>query len=75
MLELSRHHQPMAACAAIQQLLERTDLDSSAGEGPSATALHEYANRLQDGFAALHELLVATYFQMKPSTSTVLLSV
>jgi uncharacterized alpha-E superfamily protein len=75
LLELSRHHQPMAACAAIQQLLERTDLDSSAGEGPSATALHEYANRLQDGFAALHELLVATYFQMKPSTSTVLLSV
>lgn len=74
-LELSRHHQPMSACAAIQQLLERTDLDSPAGEGPSATALHEYSNRLQDGFAALHEQLVDTYFQMKPSTSTVLLSV
>ena len=75
LLELSRHHQPMAACAVIQQLLERTDLESPEGDGPSATALHEYANRLQDGFAALHELLVATYFQMKPSTSTVLLPV
>ena len=75
LLELSRHHQPMAACAVIQQLLERTDLDSPDGEGPTATALHEYSNRLQDGFAALHELLVATYFQMKPSTSTVLLPV
>jgi len=75
LLELSRHHQPMAACAAIQQLLERADLDSPDGEGPTATALHEYSNRLQDGFAALHELLVATYFQMKPSTSTVLLPV
>jgi uncharacterized alpha-E superfamily protein len=74
LLELSRHHQPMAACAGIQQLLERTDLDSPEAEGPSAAALHEYSNRLQDGFAALHELLVATYFQMKPSTSTVLLS-
>ena len=41
------------------------------GEGPTATALHEYSNRLQDGFAALHDQLVATYFQMKPSTSTV----
>jgi len=75
LLELSRHHQPMAACAAIQQLLERADHDSPDGEGPTATALHEYSNRLQDGFAALHELLVATYFQMKPSTSTVLLPV
>ena len=75
LLELSRHHQPMAACAVIQQLLERTDLDSPEGEGPTAAALHEYSERLQDGFASLHELLVATYFQMKPSTSTVLLSV
>ncbi len=75
LLELSRHQQPMAACATIQQMLERTDLDSPEGEGPTATALHEYSNRLQDGFAALHEQLVATYFQMKPSTSTVLLSV
>jgi uncharacterized alpha-E superfamily protein len=75
LLELSRHHQPMAACASIQQLLERADLGSPDGEGPTATALHEYSNRLQDGFAALHELLVATYFQMKPSTSTVRLPV
>ena len=75
LLELSRQHQPMAACAVIQQLLERTDLDSPEGEGPTAAALHEYSERLQDGFADLHELLVATYFQMKPSTSTVLLPV
>ena len=75
LLELSRHHQPMAACAVIQQLLERNDLESPEGEGPSAAALHQYSNRLQDGFAALHELLVATYFQMKPSTSHALASV
>jgi uncharacterized alpha-E superfamily protein len=75
LLELSRHHQPMAACAVIQQLLERSDLEAPEGEQPSATALHVYSNRLQDGFAALHELLVETYFQMKPSTSTVLLPV
>ena len=75
LLELSRHHHPMAACAVVQQLLERAELDAMGGDGPSATELHEYVDRLQLGLAALHALLVATYFQMKPSTSTVLLSV
>jgi uncharacterized alpha-E superfamily protein len=75
LLELSRHQQPMAVCASIQQLLERNDLDAPEGEGPSAKELHEYSSKLQDGFAALHDLLVETYFQMKPSTSTVLASV
>ncbi len=28
LLELCRHHEPMAGCAEVQQLLERTDLDS-----------------------------------------------
>jgi uncharacterized alpha-E superfamily protein len=75
LLELSRHQQPMATCAAIQQLLERAEVDALGVDGPSATALHEYSDRLQGGFADLHEMLVATYFVMKPSTSTVLLSV
>jgi uncharacterized alpha-E superfamily protein len=75
LLELSRHQQPMAVCASIQQLLERNNFNAPSGDGPSARELHEYSNKLQDGFAALHELLVATYFQMKPSTSTLLASV
>ena len=42
----------------------------------SAVALHEYADRLQQGLGRLHELLVTTYFQMEPSFfHTVLLPV
>jgi uncharacterized alpha-E superfamily protein len=72
LLELCRHNDPMAGCAEVQQLLERAEFDSLV-DGPSATALHDYANRLQQGLGGLHDLLVATYFQMAPSTSTVLL--
>ena len=39
----------------------------------SAAALHEYADRLQQGLGKLHQLLVTTYFQMEPSPSAVLL--
>lgn len=69
LLELCRHNDPMAAGAEVQQLLEKAELD-----GPGATALHDYADRLQQGLGGLHDLLVATYFQMEPSTETVLQS-
>jgi uncharacterized alpha-E superfamily protein len=73
LLELCRHSDPMTGCAQVQQLLEETDV-GSLGEGrASAAALHRYADRLQQGLGHLHGLLVATYFQMEPSTSTVLL--
>jgi len=81
LLELVRHDDPMAGCAEVQQLLEGADLGSLGADGPSAVALHDYADRLQQGLGKLHELLVATYFQMEPSpapptsTPTVLLRV
>jgi uncharacterized alpha-E superfamily protein len=70
LLELCRHNDPMAGCAEVQRLLERAELD-----GLGATGLHDYADRLQQGLGQLHDRLVATYFQMEPSTETVLLSV
>ena len=73
LLELCRHGDPMAGCAQVQQLLERAEVDSTGCGRESAAALHDYADRLQQGLGRLHELLVATYFQMEPSTSTVLL--
>lgn len=72
LLELCRHNDPMAGCAEVQQLLEQTEVSSLGAGKASAAALHEYADRLQQGLGRLHELLVATYFQMEPSTSTVL---
>jgi hypothetical protein len=57
----------MAGCAEVQQLLEGADLASLGVDGPSAVALHDYADRLQQGLGKLHELLVTTYFQMEPS--------
>ncbi len=73
----------MAGCADVQQLLEGADLGSLGADGRSAVALHDYADRLQQGLAKLHQLLVTTYFQMEPSpapptpspTPTVLLRV
>jgi uncharacterized alpha-E superfamily protein len=73
LLELCRNNDPMAGCAEVQQLLEQTELDSLGAGQASAAALHDYADSVQQGLAKLHELLVATYFQMEPSTSTVLL--
>jgi uncharacterized alpha-E superfamily protein len=69
LLELCRHNDPMAACAEVQQLLEQAELDDL-----GATALHDFADRLQQGLGRLHDLLVANYFQMEPSTETVLQS-
>ena len=73
LLELCRHNDPMAGCAEVQQLLEKAEAELLGAGGPSATALHDYALRLQDGLGGLHDQLVATYFQMEPLTSTVLL--
>jgi uncharacterized alpha-E superfamily protein len=67
LLELVRHDEPMAGCAEVQQLLEGADLASLGVDGPSAVALHDYADRLQQGLGKLHELLVTTYFQVEPS--------
>jgi uncharacterized alpha-E superfamily protein len=75
LIELCRHNDPMAGCAAVQQLLEQAELELLGVDGPSATALHDFALRLQLGLGELHDQLVATYFQMEPSTSTVLLSI
>ena len=69
LLELCRPSDAMAACAEVQQLLAKAELD-----GLSATGLHDYADCLQQGLGRLHDLLVATYFQMEPSTETVLQS-
>ncbi len=73
LLELCRHNESMAECAKVQEQLERAEADLLGADGPSATALHDYALRLQDGLGGLHDQLVATYFQMEPLTSTVLL--
>jgi uncharacterized alpha-E superfamily protein len=75
LLELCRNNEPMAACAEVQQLLEKAELGAPGANGPSAAALHDYADRLQQSLGRLHELLVTTYFRMEPSTSTVLLPV
>ncbi len=60
----------MAGCAEVQQLLEGVDLGALGADGPSAVALHDYADRLQQGLGKLHELLVTTYFQMEPAPAT-----
>jgi uncharacterized alpha-E superfamily protein len=73
LLELCRHNDPMAGCAEVQQMLEQTEIDALAAGRASAAALHDYADRLQQGLGDLHQLLVTTYFQMEPSTSAVLL--
>jgi len=57
----------------VQQMLEQTEIDALAAGRASAAALHDYADRLQQGLGDLHQLLVTTYFQMEPSTSAVLL--
>jgi uncharacterized alpha-E superfamily protein len=75
LLELCRHNDPMAGCAEVQQLLEQAELDTLEVEGPSASTLHDYVDQLQRGLGRLHELLVATYFQMEPSTSKMVLSI
>jgi uncharacterized alpha-E superfamily protein len=67
LLELCRHQDPMAGCAEVQMLLEKAEPLGAAG-------LHDYADQLQQGLGKLHDLLVATYFPIEPSTETVLQS-
>jgi len=57
------------ALAEVERLLAQSEI-----EGLGATALRDYARRLQQGLGGLHELLVATYFEMEPSVETALLS-
>lgn len=69
LLELCRHREPMAACGDVRLLLAEAELDDL-----GAVGLHDYTNRLQQRLGGLHDMLVATYFQMQPSTETVLRS-
>ncbi len=67
LLELTGYDAPMAGCADVQQLLERTNLDAMTAEG-----LHAYVDELQGGLGALHGLLASTYFQREPATEVLL---
>ncbi|MDQ1515532.1 MAG: hypothetical protein QOE80_1362 [Actinomycetota bacterium] len=67
LLELCRHDDPMEGCTEAQRLLTEAELDTLA-----TTGLHHYVDRLQQGLGALHDVLVATYFPVEPSTETVL---
>ena len=66
LLELPHSEAPMAATAAVQDRLEKLDVD-----GLTAGDLHTIISDLQDGIAELHLLLEATYFSIEPSRSTV----
>ena len=67
LLELPHSEGPMAATAAVQDRLEKLDVD-----GLTAGDLHTIISDLQDGIAELHLLLEATYFCIEPSSSTVI---
>ena len=67
LLELPHSEGPMAATAAVQNRLEKLDVD-----GLTAGDLHTIISDLQDGIAELHLLLEATYFSIGPSNSTVI---
>jgi uncharacterized alpha-E superfamily protein len=67
LLELPRYDEPMAACAAVQKVLEDLEVSELSGSG-----LHELVDSLQDGIAYLHELVADTYFSLAPHDSAVL---
>lgn len=58
LMELPAYDEPMAACAEVQQTLERADVGTLADTG-----LHEFVEELEDGFSALHDRLSACYFR------------
>ena len=76
-------HAPCSSCAGTttpwraaprsSSSSSRLELSALGVGRKSAAALHDYTDRLQQGLGRLHELLAATYFQMEPSTTTVLL--
>jgi hypothetical protein len=57
----------MAACAAVQKVLEDLDVTELSGSG-----LHDLVDTLQEGIAYLHELVADTYFSLAPHDSAVL---
>ncbi|HEX9547663.1 MAG TPA: alpha-E domain-containing protein [Acidimicrobiales bacterium] len=67
LLELPRHEEPMAGCAAVQKVLEDVDVAGLSGDG-----LHQVASDLQDGLADLHDLVTETYFSVTRSDSAIL---
>jgi uncharacterized alpha-E superfamily protein len=67
LLELPHSDGPMAATAAVQDRLEKLDVD-----GLTPGDLHTILSDLQDGIAELHQLLESTYFCIEPSNSTVM---
>jgi uncharacterized alpha-E superfamily protein len=68
LLELPHSEAPMAASAAMQDRLEKVDVD-----GLTAGDLHTIISDLQDGIAELHLLLEATYFSVELSRPTVII--
>lgn len=62
LLELPFYEAPMAACAAVQEMLVDTDLDAlTPGD------LHAFIDRLQVGISDLHESVTSTYFTLSPA--------
>ncbi len=57
LLELPRCQEPMAACAELQAVLEATEVRDL-----STSGLVELVDQLQDGIAALGDLVELTYF-------------
>jgi len=64
LLELPAHHEPMAACAAVQSQLEDADVPRLAEAG-----LHQFTDALQQGISHLHDMVIATYFDTTPARS------
>ncbi len=67
LMELPYYEAPMAACAAVQELLVDTDLDAI-----DAAELHHFIDRLQVGISDLHESLTSTYFTLSPAGTATL---
>jgi uncharacterized alpha-E superfamily protein len=67
LLELPRYEEPMAACAAVQKVLEDLEVQELSGAG-----LHAVVDDLQDGIASVHDLVAETYFSVAPRDSAVL---
>lgn len=62
LLELPFYEAPMAACAAVQEMLVDTDLDAlTPGD------LHSFIDHLQVGISDLHESVTSTYFTLSPA--------
>jgi uncharacterized alpha-E superfamily protein len=67
LLELPRYDEPMAACAAVEKVIEELDASELSGAG-----LHNVVDSLQDGIAYLHDLVAETYFSLSADNETVL---